>query len=157
MFQFNVTKHVIYCLALLKGIYIMLKLKRKLQFRGHVYFEAVRPAFVQAALTWLKANNTIYKNIVIDCTNISNEHTIIHHEDSSLLSDNDTDQESTTSQNIEELPTTNYNVDNADPIDHDNVDNETIDEDQDDPLNEHIDHPLMKHVYKQLSQITQLF
>ena len=32
---------------------VMLKLKRKPQFKGHVYFEAVRPAFIQAALTWL--------------------------------------------------------------------------------------------------------
>lgn len=36
---------------------IMLKLKRKLQFRGHVYFQAVRPAFIQTGLTWLKSNN----------------------------------------------------------------------------------------------------
>ena len=38
---------------------IMLKLKRQLQFKGHVYFEAVRPAFIQAALTWLKENNKL--------------------------------------------------------------------------------------------------
>jgi hypothetical protein len=29
---------------------ILLKLKRKLQFRGHVYFQAVRPQFVISAL-----------------------------------------------------------------------------------------------------------
>lgn len=35
---------------------ILLKLKRKLQFRGKVYFEVVRPEFIMTALNWLKAN-----------------------------------------------------------------------------------------------------
>ena len=48
-----------------------IKFKRKLQFRGHVYFEAVRPEFIMSALNWLKANNPLYKDIQIDCTNIS--------------------------------------------------------------------------------------
>ena len=37
------------------SIIILLKLKRKIQFRGPVYFEAVRPEFVMKALNWLKA------------------------------------------------------------------------------------------------------
>ena len=49
---------------------ILLKLKRKLQFRGHVYFESVRPEFVLKALNWLKFNNALYKDIEVDCTNI---------------------------------------------------------------------------------------
>ena len=32
---------------------ILLKLKRKLQFRGHVYFQPVRPEFMMTALHWL--------------------------------------------------------------------------------------------------------
>ena len=56
---------------------ILLKLKRKIQVRGHVYFEAVRPEFVTTALNWLKANNILYKDIQIDCTNISTELTSI--------------------------------------------------------------------------------
>lgn len=39
---------------------ILLKLKRKLQFRGHVYYQAVRPEIVLNALNWLKANNELY-------------------------------------------------------------------------------------------------
>ena len=34
---------------------ILLKLKRKIQFGGHYYFEAVRPEFIMTALNWLKA------------------------------------------------------------------------------------------------------
>ena len=49
----------------------MLKLKRKLEFRGHVYFQAVRPQFILDALNWLKFNNSLYNNITIDISNIS--------------------------------------------------------------------------------------
>ena len=56
---------------------ILLKLKIKIHFRGHVYFEAVRPEFVMTALNWLKAYNILYKDIQIDCTNISTELTSI--------------------------------------------------------------------------------
>ena len=49
---------------------ILLKLKRKLQFRGHVYFQPVRPEFIMTALNWLTAYNPLYKDIQIDCGNI---------------------------------------------------------------------------------------
>lgn len=49
---------------------IMLKLKRKLQFRGHVYFQAVRPEFIVNALMWLRMNNPLYSNIVTCIENI---------------------------------------------------------------------------------------
>ena len=52
---------------------ILLKLKRKLQFRGHVYFQAVRPQFVHCALNWLVANNPLYENIQIQCDNIRSD------------------------------------------------------------------------------------
>ena len=53
---------------------IVIELKRKLHFRGvHVYFEAVRPEFIMSALNWLKVSNPLYKDIQIDCSNISEE------------------------------------------------------------------------------------
>ena len=52
---------------------ILLKLKRKLQFRGHVYFQAVRPQLVLCALNWLVENNPLYENIQIQCANISSD------------------------------------------------------------------------------------
>ena len=33
----------------------------------------MRPEFIMSALNWLKANNPLYKDIQIDCTNISVE------------------------------------------------------------------------------------
>lgn len=42
---------------------ILIKLKRKPQFRGNVYFETVRPEFIISALNWLKANNPLHKDI----------------------------------------------------------------------------------------------
>ena len=51
----------------------MLKLKRKLQFRGHVFFQAVRPEVVLHALLWLKRNNELYENVAINLQNIDCE------------------------------------------------------------------------------------
>ena len=50
---------------------IMLKLKRKLEFRGHVYFQAVRPQFIENALNWLKLNNPLYFNVTTEMNNIN--------------------------------------------------------------------------------------
>ena len=44
----------------------MIKLKRKLVYRGHVYFEAVSPDAVRSALQYLKMNNPLYSDILID-------------------------------------------------------------------------------------------
>ena len=52
---------------------IMLKLKRKLQFRGHVYFQAVRPEVVLHALQWLQRNNELYEKVTINLENIDHE------------------------------------------------------------------------------------
>ena len=49
---------------------VMIKLKRKLVYRGHVYFEAVSPDAVRSALEYLKMNNPLYCDIVIDIGNI---------------------------------------------------------------------------------------
>ena len=45
---------------------VMIKLKRKLVYRGHVYFEAVSPEAVRSALEYLKWNNPLYHDILID-------------------------------------------------------------------------------------------
>ena len=39
---------------------LMIKLKRKLMYRGHVYFESVSPDVVRRALQYLKLNNPLY-------------------------------------------------------------------------------------------------
>ena len=88
---------------------IMLKLKRKLEFRGHVYFQAVRPQLVENALSWLVQNKPLY----IHCTDMSN----INENLQNLLQD-DISTDSTTSEKVPP-----------------NEDNEI--EENDDPLNTH--------------------
>ena len=48
---------------------IILKLKRKLQSRGHAYFRASRPELIQQVLNWLKVHNPLYKDILVDINN----------------------------------------------------------------------------------------
>ena len=48
----------------------MLKLKRKLPFKGHLYFQAVRPDIVLHELHWLKVNNPLYSEVTVDTENI---------------------------------------------------------------------------------------
>lgn len=52
---------------------ILVKLKRKMEFRGHVYFESVRPNCVHEALEYLKQFNPFYGNILINMNNIDKE------------------------------------------------------------------------------------
>ena len=59
-------------------------MQRTIQFRGHVYFEAVRPEFVMTPLNWLEAN-IFHNDIQTDCTNISTELT-------SIMNDEEVDQ-----------------------------------------------------------------
>ena len=49
---------------------VIVKLKRKLQYRGHVYFESVRPDIIFRLLQYLKLNNSLYHDIEIDVKNI---------------------------------------------------------------------------------------
>ena len=44
---------------------MIVKLKRKLEYRGHVLFEAIRPDFSHSVLSYLKPNNQFYKGIVV--------------------------------------------------------------------------------------------
>ena len=50
--------------AVSNGI-IVVKLKRDVKNRGHVYFEPVRPTIIYQALTYLKLHNKFYKDISI--------------------------------------------------------------------------------------------
>jgi len=43
-----------------------MKLKRKLEYRGHYMYEYIRPSKVIAALQWLKDNNPLYADVEID-------------------------------------------------------------------------------------------
>lgn len=49
---------------------VMVRLKRKLAYSGHVYFEAVRPVFINRLLQYLKNNNPLYANVEIDISSI---------------------------------------------------------------------------------------
>ena len=50
---------------------ILVKLKRKLSFKRHVYFEPVRPQTVRAALEFLQKVNPPYYDVLISDTNIN--------------------------------------------------------------------------------------
>ena len=52
---------------------LVLKLKWKFNYRGHLYFEAVCPESVHMALKYLKENNPLYCDIHVDVSNIPNE------------------------------------------------------------------------------------
>ena len=49
---------------------ILLKLKRKLSYHGHVLFEPVRPEIVKLALNYLKESNFLYNDVVVHLDNI---------------------------------------------------------------------------------------
>ena len=42
------------------------KLKRKLSYKGHYMYDYVRPDKVISAIQWLKANNPLYKDVLIN-------------------------------------------------------------------------------------------
>ena len=103
---------------------IMLKLKRKLQFRGHVYFQAVRPEFIVNALMWLRMNNPLYSNVVTSIENIDPSVTKFEDCDTHVSSSTCTDNEVCSSNQ------NSSKQDTMQPAD----DNE---EEKDDPLNEY--------------------
>lgn len=111
------TCRVLPCSSSSSGI-MLLKLKRKLEFRGHVYFQAACLQLLLNALNWLKNNNPWYKNVTIDQGNIDETMTLLQpHEDNSVPGVNDkgvTDIESSS-----------------------NVLGDKADEEIKDPLNEH--------------------
>ena len=50
---------------------MIIKLKRKLDYKGHVYFEPIRPRIVMGLLEYLKLHNHLYKDVTIVPDNIS--------------------------------------------------------------------------------------
>ena len=52
---------------------IIVKLKRKAAYRGHVLFEPVRLRLIESLLQYLKKHNHLYRNIEIDIENILDE------------------------------------------------------------------------------------
>ena len=100
---------------------ILLKLKRKLQFKGHVYFQAVRSNLILNALHWLQANNPLYENTVIDLNNIDHRlKSIGDHEN-----ENESDETHLScSDRVETGKNNSY-------------DEETDDSEKEDPLNEY--------------------
>ena len=51
---------------------VIVKLKRKLEYKGHMYFESVRRQFIFDLLNYLKQHNNLYTDITINTENISN-------------------------------------------------------------------------------------
>ena len=49
---------------------LFVKLKRKLEYKGHVYFEPVRPEKIRDVLQYLKANNYLYADTEVDMENV---------------------------------------------------------------------------------------
>lgn len=64
---------------------MMMKLKRKLEYRGHVYFENVRPLMIENLLHYLKQNNHLYHDINIELQNIPQNLIDIPDEDRAIL------------------------------------------------------------------------
>ena len=50
---------------------MIIKLKRKLEYKGHVYCEPISPRIVIELLEYLKLHNHLYKNVTIVPDNIS--------------------------------------------------------------------------------------
>ena len=44
--------------------------KKKLEYRGHVYFELVHPRFIVCTLEYLKHNNEFYRDIIVEPNNV---------------------------------------------------------------------------------------
>ena len=105
---------------------IMLKLKRKLEFRGHVYFQAVHPQFILDALNWLKLKNPLYNNITIDIQNISAKLTSLEQDDNTSGINFDKNEKSLT-ENWKQHVTDDQHV----------MDDGDYTEEKDDPLNEY--------------------
>ena len=106
---------------------ILLKLKRKLEFRGHVYFQAVRPQVILQALNWLKLNNPLYTNVAVDTDNIDTSLATLQLNDS--ISEHHTNgDDSLNDTNVSDITTDHQNTVNSNTSDN---------EEGDDPLNEY--------------------
>ena len=105
-----------------------MKLKRKLQYRGHYMYDFIRPDKGIAALQWLKMNSPLYKDIEVNSEWVEQAATdnrtlwyalTAHHEDAddttpqgvpedghtvNVTPDGDLPDHSTTSSNSQEIP-----------------------------------------------------
>ena len=105
---------------------IMLNLRRKLQFPGHVYFQAVRPELIQQVLNWLKVHFPPYKDILVDISNIDSNPTALQND----AEDNDMHQQATSN---------NVTTDSDAALEYDARENDKLnsnEEENDDTLNE---------------------
>ena len=108
---------------------IMLKLKRKMEFRGHVYFQAVRPQLILNALMWLKMNNSLYDNICIDIDKIDRH--------LKILQQNDNNSNDSTLNNDNHCTESGMSDDTSSNNENDENVSTSADEENDDPLNEY--------------------
>ncbi|XP_066925712.1 uncharacterized protein [Clytia hemisphaerica] len=108
---------------------VIVKLKRKLEYKGHVVFEPIRPDFIQRVLNYFKENNPLYQDIEINVSNISNDETIIQ---------NSANNEETDSNDSDQLSEIASNDDSTEPDDPQNnaSDSEEL-ETTDNPLDAH--------------------
>ena len=95
---------------------LLLKLKRKLVYKGHVYFEPVRPQLISELLQYLKNNNQFYSNVAIDLNQVSNELLQFNNDtDISICDNNDIVESCVQSQN-EQLDETEEDVNYGSPL-----------------------------------------
>ena len=76
---------------------VLVKLKRKIEFKGHVYFESVRPSFVELALNYLKEHNPFYSNVLINVDNrdllcLSDIESIVEKDEFEIAVENENDE-----------------------------------------------------------------
>ena len=95
---------------------IMLKLKHKLEFRGHVYFQAVCPQFILGALNWLKLHNPLYNNITIDINNITTNLISLEQDDSASGTNFDKNKKSSTDTCEQPITNNEDNEEKDDPL-----------------------------------------
>ena len=105
----------------------MFKLKRKLEFKGHVYFQAVRPELILEALNWLKTYNALYEKIKVDLSNIDGRFT--------CLEDWRKEDEGENTEEIVSLGDVNSNAGKFEK--YDQVDDVSDNEEDDDPQSEY--------------------
>lgn len=109
----------------------MLILKRKLEFKGHVYFQAVCPEAILHALNWLRINNSLYHDVGVNLANIESILTTFQQNES--ISEGHTgllhDQISSTHTSNSVSTNTQNVASDSTPDD--------CEEDKEDPLNEH--------------------
>ena len=88
---------------------IPLKLKRKLRYKGHYMYDFVRPDKIMIALRWLKESNSLYSNVDINDSWITDQLNNNEFVEQNGTSDNDhVNNESSVTSDLEcNMPTIN--------------------------------------------------